>query len=250
MSVSRSIVRGTDGAMWFAAGNRVGRITTHGEVRAYSIALTPFQVTDLALGPDHAVWFAGFSGATGAIGRVDVHGAKLREHTSGRVWHLILGADHALWYTQDSPPAVCRLAMNGAREVRVLDAQPESLAAGAGGRVFFLEHVPEVGVAGVDYIGEMSRSGQQNLFSVDASQVEPASVAQATWVSAGPGGVWYGSGSLLARLSAAGESTFFSPKSPNSKPSPFVVGADGDLWFTEYNISAIGRLGLLAQSRR
>ena len=240
-----SIVSGRDGALWFAASHSVGRITTEGDVRAYPIPLGSFEVTDLTVGPDGAIWFSGFSSSSrpqGAIGRID-HGARLLLRTPGIPFHLVTGRDQTLWFTQNSPPAIWRLASNQSLKRFSVNNEPVDIAAGNDGSIWLIARTMNEGSPETERVGRLDASGKVRLFAAPMG-VEPTFVANPRWIARGPDDMWYGTGSSLVRISADGTTVFYSPKSPNSVPSAVAVGPKGDLWFTEYNADAIGRIKL------
>jgi len=240
-----SIVSGRDGALWFAASKSVGRITTEGVVRAYPIPLSSFEVTDITVGADGAIWFSGFSSSSrpqGAIGRID-HGARLLLRTPGIPYHLVTGPDHALWFTQISPPAIWRLAANQSLKHFSEHNEPIDITAGNDGSIWLIVRIMNEGSPETERVGRLDAAGEVKLFATPTG-VEPKFVANPRWIARGPDGMWYGTGSSLVRISADGTTVFYSPKSPNSVPSAFAVGPKGDLWFTEFNADAIGRIKL------
>ena len=68
------IVSGPDGALWFteAHGDRIGRITTKGEVTEYPIPTTGAFASDITVGSDGALWFTESSG--NKVGRITTKG--------------------------------------------------------------------------------------------------------------------------------------------------------------------------------
>ena len=68
------IVAGPDGALWFteARGDKIGRITTTGDVTEYPIPTAGAFAADITVGPDGALWFTESSG--NKIGRITTKG--------------------------------------------------------------------------------------------------------------------------------------------------------------------------------
>lgn len=111
------ITAGPDGALWFGSYEKIGRITTSGEVTSYPIA-SRFQITDIISGPDGALWFAAHTDRDlpSKIGRMTIDG-DVTLYTvplgSGRAEaDIAFGNDGALWFTTDSQK-IGRMTMDG-----------------------------------------------------------------------------------------------------------------------------------------
>ena len=117
------IVEGPDGALWFGESENgvMGRITTSGHVTLYRIAGIPGGndgtnpgPLDIAVGPDHALWFTDQAG----IGRITTSGAQRSERVTGNgieTHDIATGADAALWFTNGNGfPWVGRITTSGA----------------------------------------------------------------------------------------------------------------------------------------
>jgi virginiamycin B lyase len=53
----RHLTSGPDGALWFAAGNYVGRITTDGFFYFFTTGATSADIAGVAAGSDGNIWF-------------------------------------------------------------------------------------------------------------------------------------------------------------------------------------------------
>jgi virginiamycin B lyase len=150
------IAAGSDGALWFTEpyANRIGRITTSGEITEYSKGITaPYWI---AAGPDGALWFTeNISGTNGgnAIGRITTKGhvtvyskgiAPLEYPTD-----IAAGPDNAMWFTETvfgssyTGGEVGRISMKGkiTEYSKNIDPQgsPKAISAGPDGRMWFVE---------------------------------------------------------------------------------------------------------------
>jgi virginiamycin B lyase len=81
----RGIVTGPDGALWFTesqfslgGGNRIGRMTTGGQLAEYTVPTANSAPWDLAVGADGNIWFS--EGQVGHVGRITMSG-KISEFT-------------------------------------------------------------------------------------------------------------------------------------------------------------------------
>ena len=102
--VSRSMIVGPDGALWFAESpGYLGRITTGGALSEEAIPGS-YNAFVLCAGPDNAVWIGAQNMRTGvaAIMRRDANGTySTYPLASGRgIVNLVLGADGNLWFNQ------------------------------------------------------------------------------------------------------------------------------------------------------
>jgi streptogramin lyase len=97
------IVAGPDGALWFGEilGNRIGRITTTGQITEYDLPNANSDPEGIAQGPDGAIWFAEQAGDR--IGRITT-GGQITEYPvptpNSRPTAIVTGPDGALWFTE------------------------------------------------------------------------------------------------------------------------------------------------------
>jgi streptogramin lyase len=239
-----AIVMGQDHALWFAAGNRIGRITASGLVTSVSIPIAGFEVTDLTVTMG-TLWYCGFSGPSGAVGRVETGMTATVQRTPGRAWHIASDSDGSVWYTQDAPPAIWQIAPGQSSTHIALDASPIDVVATDDRSVWVLERLPDVGENALDFVERTESSGKTKRIDIEAREFEPDYVALPSWIARGPGGLWIGTGSLIGKVTVDGTAVYYSPKSPKSMPSKIAVDPDGSLWFAEPNIGAIGRIEIL-----
>ncbi len=122
------IAAGPDGALWFTEvlGNRIGRISTSGQITEYNLPNANSDPEGIAQGPDGAMWFTEEAG--NRIGRISTSGA-ITEFTiptaNARPTAITTGPDGALWFTE-----------NGSSQIGRFDPHPSaSLALANGGAV-------------------------------------------------------------------------------------------------------------------
>jgi virginiamycin B lyase len=67
------ITVGPDGALWFTEtiANKIGRITTSGELSEFLLPVPNSLPSGITAGPDGALWFTGSDNNTGMIGRIE-----------------------------------------------------------------------------------------------------------------------------------------------------------------------------------
>jgi virginiamycin B lyase len=204
------IVSGPDGALWFAQGDSVGRITTSGQITIYGTSPRPttsawdLGVQDITVGPDGALWFTKKNG--NAIGRITT-GGKITEYTAGisasaGLTSIAPGPDGALWFTEMSGGRIGRITTKG----RVTEytsgisqnEQPVGIAAGPDGAMWFTE-----------YEGSYAYYGAK-----------------------------------IGRITMSGKVTEYSKISSTSGPTAIVQGPDHNMWFVETSSDKLGRVDL------
>src|ERR671929_189623 len=110
----------------YTVSNRIGRITTDGQIIDYPIptadASEPYQGF-LGVGPDGALWFT--ENRTVSLGRLTTDGQAtempfdlvVRSHLPNRaaiaILGLVAGPDGAAWFTSPLSNSIWRLAMDG-----------------------------------------------------------------------------------------------------------------------------------------
>ncbi|MBV8982824.1 MAG: hypothetical protein JO248_00085 [Acidimicrobiia bacterium] len=132
-----SITRGPDGNVWFAEDiSKIGRITPGGVVTEYSVEHAPSALTP---GPDGNVWFYG----SGGVGRITSAG-QLKEFDAPDATYawgsgITAAADGNLWFIDSPGHSAFRVTTAGVVtrfDVRAQDANQFSLAAGPGGSLW------------------------------------------------------------------------------------------------------------------
>lgn len=105
-----SLIRGSDGALWFIFGSAVGRMTTNGTVTTYQ---PTGLAEDITSGPDGALWFSEDEGPY-MVGRITTAGAITEFSlaglsTSHSTRRIASGPDNAVWFTDSHSFAVVRV---------------------------------------------------------------------------------------------------------------------------------------------
>jgi hypothetical protein len=135
------IVAWPDGNLWFteSAANRIGRITTGGDITEFPLAGDGRQPTAIAVGPDGNLWFTE-EGAS-KIGRISPTGeiAEFPVPTLTGTGAIAAGPDGSLWFT--SSHRIGSISPSG-RALRLSCLKPScrlpalSLAAGRQGELW------------------------------------------------------------------------------------------------------------------
>ncbi|MBV8530845.1 MAG: Virginiamycin B lyase [Candidatus Eremiobacteraeota bacterium] len=190
------ITSGPDKALWFttqcAGGSAsIGRITTSGRIRTYSVAS---YAEDIAAGDDGALWFT--QPTSDQIGRITTHG-KITEYSKGisagaGPYSIVSGPDGALWFTEQNGGRIGRITRTGTvteySNGITPSEKPYDLAAGPDGAMWFTEY-EIVGSYQTDAskIGRITMHGKIREYSKGlTSQAEPTDIV------AGPDGrMWF-----------------------------------------------------------
>jgi streptogramin lyase len=155
-----------------------------------------------------------------------------------RVWaRLVVVAVALLWFGASAaladPVGQVREFSTGPNTA----PQPEYVAPGADGNLWFTEISLELGVASV--IGRITPSGQITEFSAGLANTEPMGIAPAP-----DGNMWFADwyGHAIGRITLSGQVTEYS-SGLNAKNDVVGIapGADGNMWFTD-EFGAIGRI--------
>jgi hypothetical protein len=102
------ITKGPDGNLWFAESNtgKIGRITPHGVVTEFQVALPGQGPWWITAGPDGNIWFT----ESNAIGRITTSGTDESVFAAGfdpgaAPWQITSGPDGNLWFTDSTDTA-------------------------------------------------------------------------------------------------------------------------------------------------
>jgi virginiamycin B lyase len=274
------IAVGPDGALWFTEENmnRIGRITTAGQITDEFQIPTPFSTpSEIVAGPDGALWFTEFGAAPKAkIGRVTTGGVftEFEIPTFGAGPDgITAGPDGALWFTENGAAKIGRITTDGAITEYPLPNgfRPGDIALGPDGRLWFTEsEAHKIGAidintkniseydlpAGADPSGIAASSAALWFTQFGASKVgrisETGFVGSEYGTGAGPSGIAFGRDSALwftetgagkiGRMTTSGSLTEFNVPTSPSEPGGIVAGPDGAMWFTEFVGNRIGRI--------
>jgi streptogramin lyase len=168
-STTDALVAGPDGNLWFSDVNidlnlaSIWRVTPSAVFTEFPVPSAP---VDMAVGPDHALWFT--ESSTDKIGRITTSGAVTEfplppPTTPGsQPEDIAAGPDHALWFTDTTAGKIGRITTSGAVTEFPLPAaasQPEDIAAGPDGALWFTDPV-------IHEIGRITTSGTITEFAL------------------------------------------------------------------------------------
>jgi streptogramin lyase len=243
------IAVGSDRNLWFpeTGTNRVGRMTTAGDVKEFTIPDAAALGRAIALGPAAEIWVLG-SGLDGLVHlwAVDASGrsvaiASLGDNPSLGIGFLpsgiAAGPDGNMWISKLS--SIARVSPAGQVSEFALDsgAVPTAITAGPDGDLWFVLSIGPF-VARRQGLSRISTDGsiEQVLFEQDRQGSAPTSII------AGPdGNIWYADNgySEIARVAVSPPAkTVF----PFVGPSALAAGPDGNIWITAFDRRVIARL--------
>jgi virginiamycin B lyase len=197
-----SIAAGSDGAMWYADGDRpiIIRMTTAGAI-TNEYPLPGHAASSLALGPDNALWFVVKTdrkiGRIDTTGHVDVWGPLEAGRTPSAI---TAGPDGALWFPEASNNKVGRITTAGAITNEIsTNSGPTSIAAGPDNALWFTEKSGK--------IGRITADG--SLAYTETDQVDGAvnTTSFGNIVKGSDGALWFGNADQLTigRIRATAE---------------------------------------------
>jgi len=232
------IARGSDGAMWFTdAPKKIGRISSSGAIREFTLPAGIENPGSIAAGPDGAMWFT----ANDKIGRITMDGgARAFSTRIGSGPDIIAaGADNAMWFGEFSSNKIGRISMTGKVVEFPLPSHGiennniRGIVAGPDGALWFSE-------SNVNKIARIAGDGRINEFPTSP---DPHSAYSPYDVTVGPdGSLWFATEGGVGRIAGPGVTDYQIPTA-NSDPRAIARGGDGAIWFTEYQGDKIGRIG-------
>ncbi len=227
-SDARSIVKGSDGNLWFTENlrSKIGKITTDGIITEYNTLLKPVDIT---AGTDGNLWFTKevAVGSNGdKIGRITTNG-EVSDYSispSGFAYKITTGSDGNIWFTEESQNKLGRITTGGLNQYDLASTliMPSIIAAGPDGNIWF----------GTTFlsINQIQKINNDGIVSTVTNMIS-ASVSHAT---SGPDmALWFieSGNNTIGMVSTSADLTEFNLL-PSVSPTRITTGPDGNLWFT------------------
>jgi streptogramin lyase len=232
------IVQGSDGAMWFAAIEKVGRIDSAGTVQTWGVRGSGLARAIAAA--DGALWFTN-EGAPGAIGRLGREGGiadfpLVGVRASFGMTGIASGPDGALWFTQrgygrDAPDGIGRMASDGGYRSWPLPrrrAGPTRIAAGPDGALWFTEQDAHA-------IGRITTAGAITEFPLRTG-LSPYDITAGS-----DDALWFTADSCIGRISTSGQVTTW-PVRKAGRLVGIAAAPDGSFWLADDVANAVWHL--------
>jgi virginiamycin B lyase len=234
---------GSDGAIWYTAGNKVGRITTSGTATEYTLPAGSFP-EGITTGPDGALYIT--EAGTNKIARLTTDLASYSDamvHTgSSNPWEITTGPDGALWFVEPQSSRIGRstTGLSTSDYFILTNANPREIVSDPyGGSKLWIcdasdQEIEQIttggGVSGFYYYNytggvfpsanfyDMAAGADHALYitAYNAAQIVRFDTTTDTFTDTVVGSISY------------------------SSPVGITAGPDGALWFTQYG--GIGRI--------
>jgi virginiamycin B lyase len=195
-SFPHDIALGSDGAFWFTESNiqanSIGRITTAGAYRSYSIPTSGYP-WGIAAGPDGNLWFTEYANKIGRITTAGVITEFPVPTPGGAPLGITAGPDGHLWFVESGGNKIGRITTAGVITEFPLPTPasgPRSITAGPDGSLWFTE-------SGGNRIGRITTTGVITEFPI------PTPASRPIGITVGPDGdIWFTefSASKIGRL--------------------------------------------------
>lgn len=217
------------------SANAVAQIDRAGRVRQYLIGTNDASPGGLAEASDGAIWFAGFELLGRVVTGGQVTGiadfGPQRVAAVGLPDAITRGSDGALWYTNEARARITRLSPTGQLSDTIVPSgegglKMPGITAGPDRAVWFTE-VPFESSAR-EAIGRVGFDGSYRHWTL------PERSSGAGQITLGPDhALWFTeeSGYRIGRITTQGRFTEFKLP-PGTTPFDITVGLDGALWFT------------------
>ncbi len=234
------VVRGPDGAVWFAAMGVIGRIDSTGREAEYPLPDPNASAQYITTGPDGALWFTESGGQRGKIGRITPDG-YLTEYpvptSPSGPEGIIAGPDGALWFADETGNFIGRITTSGqirqfplptrGGPVQCGNLCPVGIAAGSDGALWFTE--TQFAQAGGQRIGRMTSGG--SLTEYQGPTAPPFQI-----VPGADGALWFSEAAQgkIGRITLSGKITEYTLHTANlgAVAQGMATGPFGNVWFT------------------
>ncbi len=169
-SFPQGITTGPDGALWFGESNgTVGRMTTKGKVKHFTLGGTYTEYQGIVTGPDKNLWVTEYlngSHSSARVIRLSPGGKSKAFDVGSAPDQICVGPNGALWFTEGE--AIGRLTTKGKYKefpINVKYSQPGGIATGPDGAIWFTDFGQRFG------IGRMTTKGKVQFFKPPASEL-------------------------------------------------------------------------------
>jgi streptogramin lyase len=227
------VTRGPDGNVWILdrKQNLVGRVTPAGPFTAFPIPTPDSQPEYICAGSDGNLWFT--EAGTQKIGRITTAGVITEFKVAVSPFDIIDGPDGNRWFN-DAVGNVSKISEDGFVQVFHLGSNgPYHMGAfGPDGNLWFMSSPLNAAI-------RMTPAGVTTVFPLPA----PNTNYYGFFLVSGPdGNLWATHANNIARITTSGVITDYTIPTANAAPSGITVGADGNIWFTEYGSGNVGQL--------
>jgi virginiamycin B lyase len=245
------IVAGKDGNLWFtlSQGSSIGRITPAGDIKSYPTPTAGSAPAGITLDHDGNVWFT--EPGANQIGEINMSTNTTTEYpiptASAQPGAIALGHDGALWFTEGANKIGWVTQQGAFKEfpIPTTASNPAGIALGADGAMWFTEQ-------NADKIGRITTDGAISEFPIPTAESKPYGIVPSP---DGDGSLWFTeqAAGKIGNVTPDGKVTEFA-LAPGTAPTGITVGPDKNIWFTERDGNALGKLwtaaGIAAYTKR
>ncbi len=215
-----NLIRGPDGALWFATTRALGRMGGGGDVTFRGTA--PLDPEGLTAGPDGALWFTDNDSRIGRMG-MDGRMTVFTQGISSNPTSIASGPDGALWFAEPGSQQLGRITTDGHVTERQLPdgTFPSAVTAGPDGNVWFSWSFG---------VGRATPAGDVRLWRM----TNDPGLASDQSIALGPDGNLWAAGldyRDLLRVTPDGVATHVTA---GTLVDQVAAGPDGNLWFAYY----------------
>ncbi len=234
------ITTGPDGNLWFtdAGLNKIGRITTSGQVTEFGLGITASAgLVGIAGGPEGNIWFTERTGHR--LGRITPQGV-ITEISSGLngkpdIYDITLGPGGNMWFTEANRPVIGTInpATGQITEYPGVEGVATKITLGPEGNLWYV-------VADKAKIVRITPLGSFEPFPLASGSAYPESIAVGA-----DGNLWFNEnhGNAIGRITPNGNITYYTVGlSSAAGVTDLTAGPDGNVWFTEEAADQIGRI--------
>lgn len=217
-----SMVAGPQTRLWFASGY----IAMDGTIVTFP---GPADSTNIAIGPDGAIWFVENLSSNDTVYRMDQLGNETNFVESTPIkcltYGIATGSDGALWFSEQGCGAIGRITTDGTftRYSTLPTMDPGPLAEGPDGAIWF--------VGSASLIGRIDAQGNISSYPVPTPESMPQGLAVGAdgnlWSWEGLNGNWL-------RITPSGVMTEFPPKYATKGDGGSIVQGPGDILYASY----------------
>lgn len=233
---------GPDGNLWVCGfgSAKVARVTTAGVVTEFPVPTGASQPRSIVTGPDGNLWFTETAGNN--VGRITTAGVVTEfpiTTPASSPRGIAAGADGNLWFAESGTSIIGRITTSGVVTeftVPTAGSNPRNIIRGLDDALWFTEQ-------GSNKIGRISTSGAISETLISATASNPSGIVN------GPSGtgMWFAESAAatnkIGQISPLGDilsETAITTAAAGAEE--ITLGADGNLWFTEYTANKIGKL--------
>jgi virginiamycin B lyase len=213
----------------------VGRISSTGEVKTFTLKTENAGPGAIVSGPDGNLWFV--EEFLGQVAKMSTSGEIIKEYVvtnEGSLWGMAAGPDGNLWLTESGVDSILRVTTNGdvAKFSLTPSAIPLFITAGPDGNLWFTEN-------GDNKVGKIDTSGQVTEYTLSPPYKNLGPITTGL-----DGNLWFIENTpagAVGKITTHGNVKEY-PAPLQNFPEGIIAAGDGALWFPQSYPNSIGRI--------